>query len=465
MSNTRGPLNSADPTTSVLVGGVYNEVAPAPADQQPCALQVDNEGNLLVNVAVGGGGSGGTVKIEDTSGNALNSNGSGALNVAVVSGGGSNSSVGSNGAATPTSSTAIGGSDGTNLQQALVESAAHPNLRTAIYNGATEVAVTVANALKVDGSASTQPISGTVATNADTTIGGTSAPSKELLVAGKTNDGTPQYQPIPEGTGGRSVIVEGVSGGTAIPVSGTVAVTESGAWNVNQTKTTPGYEAITDGTNGPAAVKAASTAAATTDPSLVVQINPGQPNLTTALNVETVSGSTTAVTQSTASNLKAEAMLLDSAGTNLGTIKAASTASAATDTSLVTQINPEQPNLITPLNVFLVPQTSGGLSVATGSIGATATSVKASAGQVFGWYIYNSNTSVAYVQFFNLATGSVTLGTTTPFFSLGIPAGSGANVLFGTGIAFGTAITIAITTTRAGSTGPTNTVDYNIFYL
>lgn len=69
-------------------------------------------------------------------------------------------------------------------------------------------------------------INGTVATNADTTIGGTVAPSKELLVAGKTNDGTPQYQPIPEGTGGRSVIVEGVAGGTAVPISGTVSITQ-----------------------------------------------------------------------------------------------------------------------------------------------------------------------------------------------------------------------------------------------
>lgn len=57
MANTRGPLNSADPSTSFLVGGVYNAVAPAPADEQPCALQLDSQGNLLVNVIAGGGGS------------------------------------------------------------------------------------------------------------------------------------------------------------------------------------------------------------------------------------------------------------------------------------------------------------------------------------------------------------------------------------------------------------------------
>ena len=52
-----------------------------------------------------------------------------------------NPSVGTEGSAAPASSTLIGGSDGTNLQGALVESASHPNLRAAIYNGANEVAV------------------------------------------------------------------------------------------------------------------------------------------------------------------------------------------------------------------------------------------------------------------------------------------------------------------------------------
>lgn len=118
-------------------------------------------------------------------------------------------------------------------------------------------------------------------------------------------------------------------------------------------------------------------------------------------------------------------------------------------------------------NPYLVtqrPATTGGLSIATGSIGATKTSVKGSAGQIFGWYIYNSNASVAYVQFFNAATGSVTLGSTAPDMSIGIPATSAANVEFGNGIAFSSQISIAITTTRAGSTGPGSTVDYNIYY-
>jgi len=83
---------------------------------------------------------------------------------------------------------------------------------------------------------------------------------------------------------------------------------------------------------------------------------------------------------------------------------------------------------------------------------------------VYGWYFYNPNASVAYVQFFNTASGSVTLGTTAPVYSLGIPATSAANVMMPCGVAHSTAITIAVTTTRAGSTSPGSSVDYNVYY-
>jgi hypothetical protein len=114
-----------------------------------------------------------------------------------------------------------------------------------------------------------------------------------------------------------------------------------------------------------------------------------------------------------------------------------------------------------------VAETKGGWSVATGSIGATKTDIGTAntTGQVGGWYFYNPNSSVAYVQFFNTQASGVTLGTTAPVYSLGIPATSGANVSPGmVGLAHSTAICIAITTTRTGSTGPSSTVDYNIWY-
>lgn len=118
------------------------------------------------------------------------------------------------------------------------------------------------------------------------------------------------------------------------------------------------------------------------------------------------------------------------------------------------------------IDIEVIPTLSGGegISVATGSIGATVTQVKSTGGQVMGWYVFNSNTVTVYMQVFNAIPTNVTLGTTAPYASYGIPAGSGANVLSERGIQFSTGISIAFTTTRSGSTAPTNTVDYNIFY-
>jgi hypothetical protein len=62
-------------------------------------------------------------------------------------------------------------------------------------------------------------------TNPQVAGGGTVAPTKVDMVGGKTNDGTPQYNILPLGTGGRSVIVEGVASGTAVPISGAVSFT------------------------------------------------------------------------------------------------------------------------------------------------------------------------------------------------------------------------------------------------
>ena len=52
-----------------------------------------------------------------------------------------NASVSTDGSAIPGSSTLIGASDGTNLQQLLVESATNRNLRTAIFNAANELSI------------------------------------------------------------------------------------------------------------------------------------------------------------------------------------------------------------------------------------------------------------------------------------------------------------------------------------
>jgi hypothetical protein len=114
--------------------------------------------------------------------------------------------------------------------------------------------------------------------------------------------------------------------------------------------------------------------------------------------------------------------------------------------------------------VQTVPATSGGIpTVTTGSIGNTATSLKSSAGQVYAVWAYNNNSVMSYIQFFNTASGSVTVGTTAPIYSLGVPPNSGGFMQLPPGYPHSTAIVIAITTTRAGATSPSNTVDYNVW--
>lgn len=94
--------------------------------------------------------------------------------------------------------------------------------------------------------------------------------------------------------GGNAVATGTGVGGNGVPrvtVSSDSSLAANQSVNVNQIggastgATNPLYAAIADGTNGPAAVKAASTQSAAADKSLVIQLNPNQPNLTTALNV------------------------------------------------------------------------------------------------------------------------------------------------------------------------------------
>lgn len=97
--------------------------------------------------------------------------------------------------------------------------------------------------------------------------------------------------------------------------------------------------------------------------------------------------------------------------------------------------------------------TTGGVSIYRVLSAATtnAASVKASAGQVYGWHITNlSATAARFVKLYNMATAP-TVGTDTPVMTLPLPAGGQANVAFPTGIAFATGIALAITGALADS--------------
>jgi len=111
-------------------------------------------------------------------------------------------------------------------------------------------------------------------------------------------------------------------------------------------------------------------------------------------------------------------------------------------------------------DVGVQPRATNGLSVmnATSSDGATALTstaqvIKASAGLLYGYYIYNPNAVASFVQFYNTAAASVTVGTTNPLFMLTIPASSAANLLNDIGITFSNAGWSWAATSSAGGTG------------
>lgn len=114
------------------------------------------------------------------------------------------------------------------------------------------------------------------------------------------------------------------------------------------------------------------------------------------------------------------------------------------------------------------PSTGGGWSISRLLSAATtnATSAKASAGIVGGWYIYNANAAVRYLKIYNKASAP-TVGTDTPVLTIPIPAGAAANVEFTNGINFATGIAYATTTGVADNdTGAVaaNEIIVNLFY-
>lgn len=115
--------------------------------------------------------------------------------------------------------------------------------------------------------------------------------------------------------------------------------------------------------------------------------------------------------------------------------------------------------------------TKGGWSVGNFTSGdtytaltATAQVLKASAGKFGGYYIYNPNAAATYVHIYNIAAASVTVGTSTAIMTFCIPASSAANLEMNKGIAFGTAMSIAATTTGGGNTAPTTALECLIWY-
>lgn len=224
---------------------------------------------------------------------------------------------------------AQGASLGTNTQ-ALMGGSVTTAAPTYTTGQISPLSLTTAGAIRIDGSGVTQPVSGTVTSNIGTTNGlaldasvngillsqgSTTSGQKGPLIQGAVTTSAPTYttgqtDPLSLTTAG-ALRIDGSA--TTQPVSGTVTSNQgtanslANAWSIK----------ITDTTNGPAAVKAASTAAVATDPALVVAVSP---NNSVVVTQATAANLNATVVQSTAANLRAQTAGEATTATSTGTI-------------------------------------------------------------------------------------------------------------------------------------------------
>lgn len=122
-----------------------------------------------------------------------------------------------------------------------------------------------------------------------------------------------------------------------------------------------------------------------------------------------------------------------------------------------------QINVSSPSNEIIFSDTA---------IGNAVDAVKASSAKLFWLTVDNTaNGANSYLKLWNVASGSVTVGTTAPDMVIFCPASVITTVYFGTasapGITFGTALTAACVTTAgtAGNTGPSSNVIATLSYV
>jgi hypothetical protein len=99
---------------------------------------------------------------------------------------------------------------------------------------------------------------------------------------------------------------------------------------------------------------------------------------------------------------------------------------------------------------------------------STPEPIKASQGVFGGYFITNPNTADMWVHIYNVAYGSVTVGTTVPQLSFRIPGNStesrAANLEISQGIQFSAAMSYACTTSAAANGNPSTALEADFFY-
>ena len=118
-------------------------------------------------------------------------------------------------------------------------------------------------------------------------------------------------------------------------------------------------------------------------------------------------------------------------------------------------------------NTLLVALTGATLFTDT-DLAATVQSIKGSSGTIYAIDIDNTaNAAKTFVKLWNVASGSVTVGTTAPDLIIPVPASTRSVIQIPAGLLFDTAISAAAVTTAgtAGTTGPTSDVIARVVYV
>jgi hypothetical protein len=285
------------------------------------------------------------------------------------------------------------------------------------------------NALKVDGSAVTQPVSGTVTANLGTaavTNAGTFAVQDSEKIADNAGftDGTTKVNPVGyilDETPGTALTENDIAAARVDSKRAQVLTLEDA--------TTRGQRAAVSAA-GRVSVDASGVAVPITD-------NSG------SLTVDAPVGTPAFVRLSDGSAAITALPITDNSG------------------SLTVDAPVGTPVFSTP-----TPSATGGWSkIKYAAQTTTVQTPKGTAATFGGYYIYNPNASVAYLQVFDAATATtITLGTTVPDMIFAIPAASAANIEITCGVNMTNGVKLACTTTATGSTAPGTGLDMTIFY-
>ena len=182
----------------------------------------------------------------------------------------------------------------------------------------------------------------------------------------------------------------------------------------------------------------------------------GQPTAANLNVTAAIAGAQTLATVSTLSAITAGPAIASgfysriTDGVTVAAVKAASAAAVAADPAMVVAISP---NNAVAVNITPTTAAAQALSALNVNASGALTALKATAGNLYGFSMLNNTASPVFLEFWNIAAGSVTLGTTAPTQVYVIPANGTLTVIADTAQMNGAAaMSYAAVTAYNGST-------------